>query len=61
MGALATLSAFFTSNSRLLSVRSASRATAKVVAASDRPMMVRYCRCHPYDSLLFGDRRQSWQ
>jgi len=52
IGALATLSVFFTANSRPLSETSASRPTAKVAAARDKPMMVRYCRCHPYESLL---------
>lgn len=53
-GALATLSVFFTANSRRLRVTSASPPTAKVAVASARPMMVRNWRCQPYDSLLRG-------
>lgn len=52
IGALATLNTFLTANSRRLSVRSASKPTAKVSVASDKPMMVRNCRCQPYASLL---------
>lgn len=37
---------------------SASKPTAKVTDASNRPMMVRYCRCQPYESLLHCVRRQ---
>ena len=52
MGALATLRAFLAAKRRRLSVVSASRPTVKVRAASERPMMVRYWRCQPYESLL---------
>ena len=53
MGALATLNAFFTWNSVEFIVTSASRPTVKVAVARDRPMMVRYCMCQPYESLLY--------
>lgn len=57
MGALATDKAFLTAKSRRLRVRSARRPTAKVAVASERPMMVRYWRCHPYESLLCAGGR----
>jgi hypothetical protein len=47
MGALVTLRVFFTWNSAWLPVMSASKPTANVAEASERPMMVRYCRCQP--------------
>ena len=52
IGALATLSTFLSANKLLLSVMSASNPTPKVAVDSDRPIMVRYCMCHPYDSFL---------
>ena len=47
MGALATLSAFFAWKREWFSEMSASKPTAKVAAARERPRMVRYCRCQP--------------
>lgn len=52
IGALATLKKFFSWNNRCDKVRSASSPTANVAVAIDRPMMVRYCMCQPYESLL---------
>lgn len=52
MGALATLSAFLTANKRSLSVMSASSPVANVAVDRERPMMVRYCMCQPYEALL---------
>jgi hypothetical protein len=34
-------------------VKSASNPTVKVAVARDRPMMVRYCICQPYESFLY--------
>ena len=42
-------------------VISASSPTANVAVASDRPMIVRYCICQPYESLLLGVCCQRWQ
>lgn len=51
IGALATLNAFFIWKRVWFRVTSASRPTAKVAVARARPMMVRYCRCQPYEAL----------
>jgi hypothetical protein len=59
IGALATLSAFLTANRLRLRVRSANRPTAVVSVAMDKPMIVRYWRCHPYDSFLYRGRSVS--
>ncbi|KAJ8609438.1 hypothetical protein MRB53_039109 [Persea americana] len=52
IGALATLSRFFRRNSRRERVTSARRATMNVMVERARPMLVRYCKCQPYDLLL---------
>jgi hypothetical protein len=52
IGALQTDSKFFNKNSRADRVMSARSPTAKVTVARDKPMTVRYWKCHPYASLL---------
>ena len=52
MGALVTDRAFLIMNSVFDMLRSARRPIVKVRVARDRPMMVRYCKCHPYDAFL---------
>lgn len=42
---------FFRVKRREEKVRSARRPKAKVAVARERPMMVRYCMCQPYESL----------
>lgn len=43
---------FLTRNSGGDTVRSASKATAKVIVDRERPMTVRYWKCQPYASFL---------
>lgn len=52
IGALATLIAFLTWKRVWFMVISARRPTINEIVANDRPMMVKYCKCHPYESLL---------
>lgn len=52
MGAPATLRAFLRRKRAGLLMRSASRPAANVAVARERPMMVKYCMCHPYEALL---------
>jgi hypothetical protein len=52
IGALQMDSRFLTRNRRGDSVISASRPMVKVRVARERPMTVRYWKCHPYASLL---------
>lgn len=51
-GALQTERAFLIANSRGDRVMSAREPKRKVTVARDRPMMVRYWKCHPYESFL---------
>ena len=52
IGALATLRAFLILKRVGFIAMSASSPTTNVAAASDRPMIVRYCMCQPYESFL---------
>ena len=52
-GAEHTLSIFLTAKRREDMLMSASDPNAKVIVARERPIMVRYWKCHPYASLLF--------
>jgi len=55
IGALITARTFLTRKSLLESVISDKRPIPKVAVARDRPIMVRYCICHPYESFIgFG-------
>lgn len=52
IGALHTRRTFLTANRRIDKNTSAARPTRFVSVAMQRPMMVKYWKCHPYASLL---------
>lgn len=52
MGVTQTDKVFLSRNNRGECVRSAREPSAKVAIATDKPIIVRYWKCHPYDSLL---------
>ena len=51
-GALNTERAFLILKRRVERVMSAREAKVNVIVARERPMMVRYWKCHPYESFL---------
>lgn len=53
-GAMHTDKVFLSRNNRLDWVRSANEPNKKVTVAINSPIMVRYWKCHPYESLLGG-------
>jgi hypothetical protein len=52
IGALMTAKTFLMRKRVRESVMSDSRPTMNVALASERPMMVRYCMCHPKEAFL---------
>lgn len=60
MGVTHTDKVFLSRNNRFDCVRSASEPSVNVAVAMDSPMMVRYWKCHPYETLLgVGKEEQS--